>query len=192
MLGKEFRGLAETVTRTYGENPWFFLRELAQNSRDAGARNIWVEAAHSEQGVETIRFADDGRGMTLAYARRFLFRLYASEKTADHKAAGKYGIGFWTLLGFQPARILLQSRRGRISWAVELDGELNIRAATCHLSRSGTSVTLSRPAAFASPAEFKSRLESELHAILPVSPPQRSPGLLAAGVVRRKRTLRGA
>ena len=35
MLGKEFRGLAETVTRTYGDDPWFFLRELAQNSRDA-------------------------------------------------------------------------------------------------------------------------------------------------------------
>jgi len=162
MLGKEFRGLAETVTRTYGNNPWFFLRELAQNSRDAGARNIWVEALVTQQGMETLNFADDGRGMTLAYARRFLFRLYASDKTADHKAAGKYGIGFWTILGFQPTLIHLQSRQGKNSWAVELDGELNVRPAVCLLTRSGTTVSMSRPAAFPQPAEFKSRLQSEL------------------------------
>ncbi len=162
MLGKEFRGLAETVTRTYGNNPWFFLRELAQNSRDAGARNIRVEAPLTLPGMETLNFADDGRGMTLAYARRFLFRLYASDKTADHKAAGKYGIGFWTILGFQPTRILLQSRRGKNSWAVELDGELNVRPAVCLLTRSGTSVSMGRPAVFPLHAEFISRLEIEL------------------------------
>lgn len=162
MLGKEFRGLAETVTRTYGDNPWFFLRELAQNSRDAGAGNIWVSAAVTPQGMETVTFADDGRGMTLDHARRFLFRLYASDKTADHNAAGKYGIGFWTILGFQPAVIHLQSRRGKNSWAVELDGELNVRTAACLLTRSGTTVSLSRPAAFNSRSEFISQLEIEL------------------------------
>ncbi|MBE0664736.1 MAG: ATP-binding protein [Candidatus Aminicenantes bacterium] len=162
MLGKEFRGLAETVTRTYGNNPWFFLRELAQNSRDAGARNIRVEALATQPGMETLIFADDGHGMTLGYARRFLFRLYASDKTADHKAAGKYGIGFWTILGFQPTLIHLQSRRGKNSWAVELDSELNVRPAVCLLTRSGTTVSMSRPAVFPLAAEFKSRLEVEL------------------------------
>jgi hypothetical protein len=44
MLGKDFRSLAEAVTGTYGNDPWFFLRELAQNSRDAGAQSIWVNA----------------------------------------------------------------------------------------------------------------------------------------------------
>jgi len=162
MLGKEFRGLAETVTRTYSNDPWFFLRELAQNSRDAGARNIWVSAGTTPQGLETLTFSDDGRGMTLAHARRFLFRLYASDKTADHTAAGKYGIGFWTILRFQPTVIHLQSRRGKKSWAVELDGELNARPAACLLARSGTTVSLSRPTAFSSQSEFNSRLESEL------------------------------
>ncbi len=162
MQGKEFRGLAETVTRTYGDDPWFFLRELAQNSRDAGACNIWVDAATTPQGMETLTFADDGRGMTPTHARRFLFRLFASDKTADPNAAGKYGIGFWTILRFQPTAILLQSRRGRKSWAVELDGELNARSEACRLARDGTTVSLSRPAAFPSHWEFSSRLESEL------------------------------
>ena len=162
MLGKEFRGLAETVTRTYGEDPWFFLRELAQNSRDAGARNIWVSAETSAPGLETFTFADDGRGMTLAQARRFLFRLYASDKTADAAAAGKYCIGFLAILRFQPTVIHLQSRRGKHSWAVELDRELNVRPAACLLTRSGTTVSLSRPTAFSSQPEYRSLLESEL------------------------------
>ena len=54
MLGAEFRGLAEAVTRSYGDDPWFFLRELAQNSRDAGARSIRVSAL-SEAGTETLK-----------------------------------------------------------------------------------------------------------------------------------------
>jgi hypothetical protein len=162
MLGKEFRGLAEAVTRTYGDDPWFFLRELAQNSRDAGASNIWVTAETTPPGIETLTFADDGSGMTLAHARRFLFRLYASDKAGDPSAAGRYGIGFWTILRFQPMTIRLQSRRGDHSWAVTLDGEFTIRQASCQLTRSGTAVSLTRPASFSSAGEFASQLESGL------------------------------
>lgn len=162
MQGNEFRGLAEAVTSSYGADPWFFLRELAQNSRDAGARNIWVDARKSPPGTETLIFADDGRGMTLAHARCFLFRLYASDKDADHAAAGRFGIGFWTILRFQASVIHLQSRRGRHSWAVTLDSDLNARPASCSLDRSGTVVTLSRPAAAAVAGEFADQVEKGL------------------------------
>ena len=164
MLGKEFRGLAEAVTRTYGDDPWFFLRELAQNSRDAGARNIWVAADTSPSGDETLTFADDGSGMTLAHARRFLFRLYASDKAGDPSAAGRYGIGFWTILRFRPAEIRLESRRGDRSWAVTLDGEFTIRPVPCRLTHPGTTVTLTRPASFSSAGEFTAQLEGGLRA----------------------------
>lgn len=162
MLGREFRGLAENVTRTYGDDPWFFLRELAQNSRDAGARNIRVSAQTSVQGTETIIFADDGRGMTLAHARRFLFRLYASDKGGDPAAAGRYGIGFWSVLRFGPSLIRLQSRHGGDSWALELDGDLNPRSVPCRLDRSGTEVTLTRPAACSGAGEFSAQVEAGL------------------------------
>jgi hypothetical protein len=162
MQGKEFRGLAEAVTCAYGDDPWFFLRELAQNGRDAGARNIRVSAARSPLGVESLTFADDGRGMTLAHARRFLFRLYASDKGRDQAAAGRYGIGFWTILRFQPHEIHLQSRSGKKSWAVTLDAELNIRSAPGRLSRPGTVITLERPALFPSQGEFAARVEKGL------------------------------
>ncbi len=162
MQGKEFRGLAEAVTCAYGDDPWFFLRELAQNGRDAGARNIRVAAARSPQGEETLTFADDGRGMTLAHARRFLFRLYASDKAGDQAAAGRYGVGFWTILRFQPHEIHLQSRHGKISWAVTLDAELTIRPAPGQLNAPGTVITLKRPALFTTADEFAARVQDGL------------------------------
>jgi hypothetical protein len=164
MLGKDFRGLAEAVTKTYGDDPWFFLRELAQNSRDASAKAIRVEARRSADGLESLAFADDGRGMSLDHARRFLFRLYASDKSADKMSAGKYGIGFWTVLRFRPSQICLQSRSGNESWAIVLDAELRARPAACPLDRPGTTVILTRPAAFATAAEFNQEVEQALRA----------------------------
>ncbi len=43
-----------------------------------------------------------------------------------------------------------------------MDGDLNVRPATCLLTRAGTTVTLSRKAAFASAAEFCAHLEGKL------------------------------
>ncbi len=162
MRGGDFRGLAEAVTRAYGDDPWFFLRELAQNSRDAGARAVRVSAWIDSAGMETIHFEDDGRGMTLDHARRFLFRLYASDKGGDRAAAGRYGIGFWTVLRFAPARIVLQSRRGRLGWAVSLDAELNASNGECRLSRPGTAVTLVRPGRGCAEAEFQRQVQAGL------------------------------
>ena len=162
MLGSEFRSLAENVTRDYGDDPWFFLRELAQNSRDAGARNIRVDARSAADGMETIVFADDGRGLTLAHARRFLFRLYASDKGGDAAAAGRFGIGFWSVLRFGPSLIQLQSRHGKDSWAMNLDAALNARPCPCYLDRPGTVVTLSRPAVCSGAEEFCRHVEAGL------------------------------
>ncbi|MBN2399496.1 MAG: ATP-binding protein [Candidatus Aminicenantes bacterium] len=164
MLGKEFRSLAEAVTQTYGNNPWFFLRELAQNSRDAGATRITVGTKTTPSGLELLTFADDGRGMSPLYARRFLFRLYASDKISDKMSAGKYGIGFWTILAYQPSRIHLQSRHRKDSWAVYLDADLEARSAPCSLGRPGTIISLTRPAVFKSAAEFRQKVEQELRA----------------------------
>ena len=164
MQGSDFRGLAEAVTRTYGDDPWFFLRELAQNSRDAGARAIQVVADASPLGTETLTFADDGRGMTMNHARRFLFRLFATDKGGDPAAAGCYGIGFWTILRFQPTAILLISRHRRDSWAVSLDAALQARPVPCPPGRPGTTVVLTRPAVYSSADEFARHVEAGLRA----------------------------
>jgi hypothetical protein len=156
MLGKDFRNLAEAVTRTYGNNPWFFLRELA------GARSIQVKAERTSSGLETLAFADDGLGMTAVHARRFLFRLYASDKAGDKMSAGKYGIGFWTILGFGPSQVSLQSRTLKTAWAVVMDADLEVESAACSLTRPGTAIVLTRPAVFPAAPEFISTVEKEL------------------------------
>jgi hypothetical protein len=122
-----------------------FLRELAQNARDAGATRVRVTCAH-ENGELAISFADDGRGMGFAHARRYLFTLYSSSKENDRSCAGRYGVGFWSVLLFEPARVTVESRTAREGWAVEIDGELeDPRPADCRLDRPGTRVTLRRP-----------------------------------------------
>ena len=188
MLGSEFRGLAEAVTRTYGDDPWFFLRELAQNSRDAGARSIRVSAETTAPGTETLTFADDGRGMTLAHARRFLFRLYRlGQGRETRRRPARYGIGFWTILRFQPAAI-----HPAVPPAPRILGRgpgcrpQCPRLQPARLGRPGTTVILTRPAVYSSADEFVPPGGDGAAHLLPLSPAQRPPGHHAAPLVRRQ------
>jgi len=148
VLKEEFRRWAEHGCRLYGNDPWFFLRELAQNSRDADARSIDVTALRDEAGREVIAFEDDGTGMSFEHARRYLFRLYASSKEDDERSAGKYGIGFWSVLRFRPSRILIESRTRSRRWAILVDEDFTLARADCRLERRGTRITLEREPRF--------------------------------------------
>ena len=164
MQGIEFRRWAEHSYLSYGSDPWFFLRELAQNSRDAGAQNIWIEAGQDRMGWETFAFRDDGCGMSAEHARRYLFRLYASSKVGDRTAAGKYGVGFWTILKFKPARVVIESRTGKESWALALDEKLEARSCPCRLDQSsGTQITLIRPATTTGSELFQQQVAEALN-----------------------------
>ena len=77
-------------------------------------------------------------------------------------SAGQYGIGFWTILSFQPTRILLESRTKKNSWAVALDADLKAQYVTCSLIRPGSTIILTRPAVFSSAPEFNRTVENEL------------------------------
>jgi hypothetical protein len=154
MKGRLIRKWIEEGYRNYGRDPWFFLRELAQNSRDAGARNVWVSVNQTGPEQEVITFLDDGSGMGFSHARQFLFRLYASSKTNQKYSAGMYGIGFWTILRFRPDRIIIESRTGTEAWSIEMDSEFNIRHPSCSLDQKGTRVTLIRQSQSSDPERF--------------------------------------
>ncbi len=120
-----------------------FLRELAQNSRDAGARKVGVSALVEGDDV-VIAFGDDGSGMTFDHARRFLFTLYASSKEDEERAVGRFGVGFWSVLLFDPDHIVIESMidEGE-SWAMALDGALREpRRVECGLRTPGTRITV--------------------------------------------------
>ena len=162
MRGSEFKRLARQGVKSYGDDPWFFLRELAQNSRDAGARHIRVSILH-DGDREGLTFSDDGRGMGREHAEQFLFRLYASSKESERSSAGRYGIGFWTVLGFEPDHIEVMSRTETESWALTLDGEFTVHETACELDGPGTRVVLSRPATLADRGAFRDEVRAALH-----------------------------
>lgn len=125
------RGFAERARREaarYGGGPWVCVRELLQNARDARARQVRF-TSRLAQGRLQVACRDDGDGMTFEHARRYLFRLYASSKDGRRGAAGRFGVGFWSVLAWQPERIVVRSwpRRGE-PWEVELDGGLDVLA----------------------------------------------------------------
>ena len=144
-------GFAERARREaarYGGGPWVFVRELLQNARDARARSVRF-ASRLERDELQVACRDDGDGMTFEHARRYLFRLYASSKDGRRGQAGRFGVGFWSVLAWQPRSIVVRSwpRRGE-PWEVELDGQLEVLARRRTVAAGhGTEVLLGRPAA---------------------------------------------
>lgn len=160
-IARAFLRRARAEGRRYGDDPWVFLRELAQNARDAGARRIRIATAWRDGRLE-LRFQDDGRGMTRAHARQYLFRLYASSKESASDAAGRFGVGFWSVLRFEPDALEVHSRthRGRAdlesAWGVWLDGGLSEhRWQACAQPDRGTTVVLWRSGREADLAAFR-------------------------------------
>jgi hypothetical protein len=139
-----FRERAAFEAARYGANPWVFVRELLQNSRDAGARSVWF-SVESAGGTERIGCRDDGCGMTFDHARRYLFTLYASSKRDQAGAAGRFGIGFWSVLRFAPTVITVRSRTSDgEGWEVSLDGDLEHATVSRCVMLPGTEVALER------------------------------------------------
>lgn len=146
-LSRDFLNLAGREASRYGGESIVFLRELLQNARDAGAGRVVIETG-TEEGVELIRVTDDGRGMAQGHAQRFLLTLYASSKRGNTGAAGRFGVGFWSILRFEPSAILIRSReRGAESgWEILFDGRLTlVRHQSCEMA-AGTVIELKRPA----------------------------------------------
>jgi hypothetical protein len=141
----DFRDRAWFEAERYGQDPWIFVRELLQNARDAGARSVhFITSEHDGRVHLTCR--DDGDGMTEGHARQFLFRLYASSKENQSTAAGRFGVGFWSILRFEPSHIVIRSwpKNGE-PWEVSLDGSLEHATSTELLAGpSGTEIALTR------------------------------------------------
>lgn len=144
----DFRERARVEADRYGPDPWIFVRELLQNARDAGARSVSI-TIESRGGATRIRCRDDGEGMGYDHAKRYLFSLYASSKEQHRNQVGRFGVGFWSILRFDPARIVIRSCPRRTSeggpWQVTLDGALQHAERTELELEPGTEIILERP-----------------------------------------------
>ncbi len=160
--GRDYRRWIEAGYRHYGEDPWFFIRELAQNSRDAGASAIHIKIDYIREKEEILIFEDNGTGMSYNHGVSYLFRLYASSKTGEKKAAGMFGIGFWTILKYEPTAIFIESRWGNEKWGVMVDSELNTVRMPSDLDHHGTRITLVRRPKEQSSEAFSNRVEKAI------------------------------
>ncbi|MBN2340819.1 MAG: ATP-binding protein [Deltaproteobacteria bacterium] len=158
----DFRSRAISEGKRYGKDEYVFVREFAQNARDAGASRIVVNTEY-KGGELLVAFVDNGEGMSFVHAREYLFTLYASSKEEEMASAGQFGVGFWSILLFSPDRIVIHSNTTLESWGVEfnqaLDGERRVAPS---LSGRGTSVMaykiIAPKAAAAAVAEIETAL----------------------------------
>jgi len=147
----------------YISDPWVFLRELAQNSRDSGALEIKIDPGGHGSDNELIIFSDNGQGMTYKDAEKYLFRLYSSSKFKERSSVGMYGVGFWTVMKYEPDEILIESYSvEEEKWAIVLGGDLKHKKTECHLSKFGTRITLVRKKKYADFENFCRDLEKRV------------------------------
>jgi len=95
--------------------PLDFLRELVQNSIDAGSPRIDVWVDH-QPGLLSIGVEDHGSGMDEATIDHQLLSLYASTKEDDRTKLGKFGIGFTSVFALRPDRVLVRTGRHGTWW----------------------------------------------------------------------------
>jgi len=107
-------------------DPMSFLRELIQNSVDAGSEEIEVSVERDgggASGVTIVRVDDWGQGMTRAIIDKRLTRLFSSAKDGDMTKIGKFGIGFVSVFALGPQAVCVDTGREGESWRVLFDEE---------------------------------------------------------------------
>jgi len=133
-------------------SPYDFLRELVQNSLDAGSDRVEVslDAIPSEEDVGdsvvySLSISDTGSGMDEAIIDGGLTRLFATTKADDRTMAGGFGIGFVSVFAWQPEAVLVQTGRTGESWEVLFYGaSRNFEKRRLEAPVEGTTVTLLR------------------------------------------------
>lgn len=128
--------------------PLDFLRELVQNSIDAGSARVevWLaftpDADAAAQGVLEIHVDDWGEGMDERIIDSQLTRLFASSKEDDLTKIGKFGIGFTSIFAIRPEAVLLRTGRHGESWELCFHPDRCFDKVRLDAPVSGTHVTL--------------------------------------------------
>lgn len=91
-------------------DPYAFVRELIQNSIDAGAQRIDIRMQYDEKML-VVEAVDDGEGMDKATIEGYLLTLFRSTKEDDLTKIGKFGIGFVSLFAMDPRQVIVDTGR---------------------------------------------------------------------------------
>ncbi|MCB9778035.1 MAG: ATP-binding protein [Alphaproteobacteria bacterium] len=130
--------------------PLDFLRELVQNSIDAGSPRIavWLSFVPDDAtdpdgvGVLEIHVDDWGEGMDEEIIDKQLTRLFSSTKEDDLTKIGKFGIGFTSIFAIRPDAVLLRTGRQGESWELLFHADRSFDKVRLDEPVAGTSITL--------------------------------------------------
>jgi hypothetical protein len=121
--------------------PLDFLRELVQNSLDAGSPRVevWVDFVSD---VLEIHVDDYGEGMDERIIDSQLTRLFASTKENDLTKIGKFGIGFTSIFAVRPEAVLLRTGRHGEYWELVFHADRTYEKRRTDEPVTGTRITL--------------------------------------------------
>lgn len=128
--------------------PLDLLRELAQNSIDAGSPRIDVSLAYTDpgpgetHGVLRLMVDDYGEGMDEETIDNQLTRLFSSSKERDLTKIGKFGIGFTSIFAIRPEAVLLRTGRHGEYWELLFHRDRTFDKVRIEEPVHGTKVTL--------------------------------------------------
>jgi molecular chaperone HtpG len=149
-------------------DPMAWLRELVQNSLDAGATGTTVHLDYqadrgADRGVLLASVTDDGHGMDQDTVERSLVVLFRSTKDRDPTKIGKFGVGFFSVFGAGPSVVTVDTGRAgapeslRLTFRPDFTYELEALP-----PRRGTTVTLTLDLSPAEATAFAARAHAAL------------------------------
>ncbi len=138
------------------ERPASVVKELVENSLDAGARVIGLEIRHG--GLASIRVTDDGCGMpadevALAFERHATSKLESVEDLRDIGTLGFRGEALASIAAAASVRMTTRTADAELATTVEIEGGAIIRQAA---AGAGAGTTIEIEALFSTiPARLK-------------------------------------
>ncbi len=129
--------------------PMSFLRELVQNSLDAGTTQVEVAVgSDAPSGLLFVQVRDNGQGMDEQTIDTKLTKLFSSTKEDDLTKIGKFGIGFVSIFAVDPELVVLETGCDGESWRLLFKRDRSFEKRQLHQRVEGTSVTLYLPKDF--------------------------------------------
>lgn len=120
-----------------------FIRELVQNSIDAGSNRVDINVEfNQQQQMCTIAVSDGGEGMTRQVIDERLTQLFSSSKENDLTKVGKFGVGFVSVFAMEPQAVVVDTGCRGESWRIIFHPDRSFDRVALPDQLDGTTVTL--------------------------------------------------
>ena len=124
-------------------DPFSFLRELVQNSLDAGSQEVEVAVTYEpNDGVAIVSVDDWGEGMDREIIDKKLTRLFSSGKDGDMTKIGKFGIGFVSVFAIEPDAVCVDTSREGETWRILFDDKREFKLVAMQQPVDGTKIRI--------------------------------------------------